>query len=51
MKHIIAGIGSGQKHGRGINNSFEGNCCIMLSVTIELGSPLGDTSTETARLG
>ena len=33
-----------------INNPFEGNCCIMLLVTIELGNPLGDTSTEIARL-
>ena len=31
-----------------INNPFRWNCCILLSVTIELGSPLGDTNTVLA---
>lgn len=46
MKHITpAPEDRGEKTRRGINNPFGGNCCIMPPVTIELGSPLGDTST------
>ena len=48
MKHITSSIGLRGKAGYGINNSFEGNCCIMPLVTIELGNPLGDTSTVLA---
>jgi len=31
-----------------INNPFRWNCCIIPSVTIELGNPLGDTNTVLA---